>query len=184
MKKHYFLIMIFIAGCSNAISAQTYIPVAKASTVQFFINHLGLRTEGSFSGISGDINFNPNKLKDASFEMSVNAASIFTSNKTRDGHLKSRDYFYVEKFPFIYLISKSITKATLKNQYWFDGELIIKDLTHSIKFLFTADPIQDGYQFKTNFRINRRDYLIGNSSLLLSNMVDIEISVQTTKKYY
>jgi polyisoprenoid-binding protein YceI len=116
--------------------------------------------------------------------MSVQAESVFTKNKTRDTHLKSRDYFYVEKFPSIYLISKSINKAPLKNQYWFEGELIIKDVTRQIKFLFTAEQIQTGYLFKANFRINRRDYFVGSSSLVLSNNVDLDLSIYTVKKTF
>jgi polyisoprenoid-binding protein YceI len=178
--------MIFLNLCciTNKCISQTYIPNEKSSSVKFYINNFGISTEGIFSGIKGDINFNPIKLKDASFDMSVEAESVFTKNRTRDTHLKSRDYFYVEKYPTIYLISKSITKASLKNQYWFEGELMIKDITRQIKFQFTAEPDKFGFLFKANFKINRRDYFVGSSSLVLSNNVDIELSVSTSKKSY
>jgi polyisoprenoid-binding protein YceI len=178
------LILINVYCISNLCLSQTYLPVEKSSSVKFFINNFGISTEGSFGGIKGDIDFNPSKLRDASFAMSVDAESVFTKNRTRDNHLKSRDYFYVEKYPTIYLISKSITKAPLKNQYWFEGELMIKDVTRQIKFQFTAEQDKSGYLFKANFRINRRDYFIGSSSLVLSNNVDVELSIATVKKTF
>jgi polyisoprenoid-binding protein YceI len=178
------LILINVYCISNLCLSQTYLPVEKSSSVKFFINNFGISTEGSFGGIKGDIDFNPSKLRDASFDMSVDAESVFTKNRTRDNHLKSRDYFYVEKYPTIYLISKSITKAPLKNQYWFEGELMIKDVTRQIKFQFTAEQDKSGYLFKANFRINRRDYFIGSSSLVLSNNVDVELSIATVKKTF
>jgi polyisoprenoid-binding protein YceI len=179
-----FLLILKLCCITNSSLSQTYIPVEKSSSVKFFINNFGISTEGSFSGIRGDIGFNPNKLKEASFDMSVQAESVFTKNKTRDTHLKSRDYFYVEKYPSIYLISKSINKAPLKDQYWFEGELIIKDVTRQIKFLFIAEQNQNGYLFKANFRINRRDYFVGSSSLVLSNNVDLDLSIYTVKKTF
>jgi polyisoprenoid-binding protein YceI len=184
MRWKAFMILLYLCWISNLSQSQTYIPVEKASSVKFFINNFGISTEGSFAGIKGDIDFNPTKLKDASFAMSVDAESVFTKNRTRDAHLKTRDYFYVEKYPTIYLISRTISKAPLKNQYWFEGELMIKDLTRQIKFLFTAETVNSGYLFKANFRINRRDYFVGSNSLVLSNNVDLDLSITTTKKTF
>ena len=178
------LIVLSFCGFSALSKAQTYVPVQSSSTVKFFINNFGLPTEGSFSGIKGDIDFNPSKLREASFDMSVDAATVFTKNKTRDRHLNSREYFYTEKFPTIYLISKSITKSNLKNQYQFEGELMIKDLTRRVTFQFFAEPDKSGYHFTGGFRINRRDYFIGSSSLVLSNNVEVELSIFTVKKTY
>jgi len=184
MRWKAFFILINLCCFYNYNIAQTYIPVEKSSSVLFYINNFGIRTEGSFSGIKGDINFNPTKLSEASFDMSVKAETIFTKNRARDSHLKSRDYFYTEKFPTIYLISKSITKDPQSDQYIFEGELIIKDLTRAIKFPFRVEQEKSGYRFKADFKINRRDYFIGSSSLVLSNNVEVFLSIATNKKIY
>lgn len=184
MKWKVFLVLLNLCSFCLSGRSQTYIPVDKASSVKFYINNFGISTEGSFSGIKGDIDFNPNKLSAASFDMSVNAESVFTKNRARDNHLKSRDYFYVEKYPTIYLISKSITKASLKDHYWFEGELMIKDITRFIKFQFSAEQEKTGYLFKANFKINRRDFFVGGSSLVLSNNVEVELSVSSNKKTF
>ncbi len=162
--------------------SQDYIPVERASSVKFFINNFGLSTEGSFSGLRGDINFNPRNIENASFEISVDATTVYTENRSRDTHLKSKDYFYAEKYPTIYLISKSITRGDQEGFYWFIGNLIIKGITKEIKFEFNAIPERSGYLFKGGFSMNRRDFLVGSGSLVLSNNVQVELSVTTTKK--
>jgi len=96
--------------------------------------------------------------------------------------LKSRDYFYVEKYPSIYLISKSITRTGQEGLFWFQGNLIIKGVTKEIKFQFSAEKERSGYLFKGNFSIDRRDFLVGSGSLTLSNNVQVDIAVSTIKK--
>lgn len=178
-KSIFLLILCFysIKGYS-----QNYIPVERASTVKFFISNFGLSTEGSFNGLRGDIYFNPHKLENSSFEISIEANTIFTKNRSRDTHLKSKDYFYVDKYPAIYLISKSITRTGLEGRYWFSGNLIIKGVTKEVKFEFSAVQERAGYLFKGEFTINRRDFLIGSGSLVLSNNVQVVLNVTTTNK--
>lgn len=162
--------------------SQNYLPVERASSVKFYISNFGISTEGSFNGIRGDIFFNPSKLENSSFEISVDAASIFTKNRSRDTHLKTHDYFYVEKYPTIFLISKSITRTGQDGLYWFLGNLIIKGVTKEVKFEFSAIPERSGYLFKADFTINRRDFLVGSGSVVLSNNVHVALVVSTMKK--
>jgi polyisoprenoid-binding protein YceI len=178
-KKPLFIITICLFFISSY--SQNYLPVERASSVKFFISNYGLSTEGSFSGLRGDINFNPRNIENASFEISIDASSIYTKNRSRDTHLKSRDYFYVEKYPTIFLISKSITRTGQEGLYWFYGNLIIKGVTKEVKFEFSAIPERSGYLFKGSFSINRRDFLVGSGSVVLSNFVQVDLAVSTIK---
>jgi polyisoprenoid-binding protein YceI len=176
------LYIIILSLFSTIGYSQNYLPVERASTVKFYINNFGISTEGSFSGLRGDIVFNTLSLENSSFEISVDAASVFTGNRSRDIHLKSRDYFYVEKYPSIFLISKSITKNEQEGSYWFLGNLIIKGVTKEVKFKFSAIPERSGYLFKGEFTINRRDFFVGSGSLVLSNNVQVNLAVSTMRK--
>lgn len=178
VKLLYIVILCLFSVCDYA---QNYLPVERASSVKFYISNYGISTEGSFSGIRGDLFFNPSKIESSSFEISVDAASIFTKNRSRDTHLKTRDYFYVEKYPTIYLISKSITRTGQEGLYWFLGNLIIKGVTKEVKFEFSAIPERSGYLFKGDFIINRRDFLVGSGSIFLSNNVQVSLAVSTMK---
>ncbi|MEI8074010.1 MAG: YceI family protein [Bacteroidota bacterium] len=176
-------LLLFVLCLISLIgSAQNYLPVERASSIKFYINNFGFSTEGSFNGLRGEIYFNPSNLEKSSFEVSVNAASVFTKNRNRDTHLKSLDYFYVDKYPTIYLISKMISKSDQEGFYWFQGNLIIKGVTKEVKFLFSAVQERSGYLFNGNLNINRRDFLVGSGSLVLSNNVQVSINVSTMKK--
>jgi len=65
--------------------SQQYFPVDKGSSIAFGIKNFGFLVEGSFSGIKGNIQFNPNKLGNARFEMTIEASSINTDNKKEIG---------------------------------------------------------------------------------------------------
>src|SRR3546814_14286456 len=61
-------------------------------------------------------------FSDASFDMSIDVASIDTEIEKRDDHLRSPDFFEVGKFPKITFKSTGIKKAG-KNRYRVSGDL-------------------------------------------------------------
>jgi polyisoprenoid-binding protein YceI len=175
------LLLLFIQIGLGA-SAQNYLPVDKGTSIAFDIKNFGFLVEGSFTGVKGNISFNPLKLGNARFEMSIDAASINTDNKKRDRHLRSIDYFYSEKYPAIYLTSTSISLSNHDGYYVFEGELYIRGISKQISFEFSAKPAISGYQFNGEFQLNRTDFRVGGNSLTLSNQVHISLNVLTIKK--
>lgn len=161
-------------------SAQRFIPVDSESSVGFTIKNLGINVTGKFTGLSGLINFDPANLSESKFSVSVNAGSVDTDIKARDSHLKKEDYFYVEKYPKISFISKSITTEG-SGQYRITGILEIKGVSREINFTFTANPVTDGYVFKGGFKINRKDFKVGGKSLILSDQLLVNLSVFARK---
>jgi polyisoprenoid-binding protein YceI len=56
---------------------------------------------GGFKEVSGTLNFNREHPEKSSVEATINAASIWTGVADRDTHLRSADFFEVEKYPTI-----------------------------------------------------------------------------------
>jgi polyisoprenoid-binding protein YceI len=180
MKSYLLLISLLCSSC--LIQAQQYLPVEKGSTISFSIKNFGFWVDGSFSGIKGFIQFNPNKLGNARFEMTIEAASINTENKKRDRHLKDKDYFYTEKYPTIYLTSTNISRSDHDGFYVFEGEVYIRGISKKISFEFSAKPAISGYLFHGEFQLNRSDFRVGGSSITLSDQVSINLNILTIKK--
>jgi polyisoprenoid-binding protein YceI len=176
------LFILFFCLFSNSLFSQNYLPVDKGSEIAFNIKNFGFTVEGSFTGIKGNIQFNPNKLGNARFEMTIEAASINTDNKKRDRHLRDKDYFYSEKYPAIYLTSTSITHSNNQGFYVFEGELYIRGISKKISFEFSAKPAISGYLFHGEFQLNRSDFRVGNSSISLSDQVRVTLNVLSIKK--
>jgi polyisoprenoid-binding protein YceI len=150
-------------------------PVAKESTVQFTIKNFGFNVGGSFSGIQGEIGFNPDDPANARFDVSVDASTINTDNNMRDGHLRGEDYLKVESYPRIRFVSLRI-KGTRKGHYEMTGNLTIRDKTKEISFPFTAEPRGSGYFFTGSFKINRKDFGVGGSSTI-SDQLTVDLKV-------
>lgn len=166
---------------TSIVSAQKYTPTELGSKVYFVIKNFGLKTNGSFSGLKGNIVFDPTMLNTSSFNMLINAASINTDNNLRDKHLRKEEYLHVEKYPHISFSSTKITNSNSSSKFYIFGNLTLKNITKPIDFAFTATPSSTGYHFKGEFDINRRAFGVGGNSLSLSENLKVIIDMNTNK---
>lgn len=150
------------------------------SSVKFKIKNFGIAVGGMFSGLKGDITFDPANPEKTIFKVSVNAASVNTDNDLRDKHLKNKDYFDAEHYPEISFESTRISKTDKNGIYNVVGKLSIKNHTKEISFPFTAAPAGNGYLFKGVFSINRKDFEVGGSSII-SDTAEITLEVTAVK---
>ncbi len=134
------------------------------STAEFSIRHLMISTvKGRFSGIEGTIVGEPEHLENATVEVSVDIASVDTRQSERDAHLRSQDFFDVEKFPQMVFKSTKIT-PTGNNRYAIVGDLSIHGVTRSetfeVSFEGRAKDPWGGERagFSVSAKINRKDY--------------------------
>jgi polyisoprenoid-binding protein YceI len=165
MKK--FILFILLLATVNRASAQ-YKPVDQGSSLQFTIRNFGFDVTGTFTGLKGDIKFDPQKPAESSFDVSIDANTINTDNSLRDSHLRDNSYFDVKNYPAIHFVS---TKVTSKGgAFMISGKLTIKNQAKEMSFPFTAVPSNDGYLFKGTFKINRKDFGVGGTSTISDNL--------------
>ena len=177
MKKQ--LITILLCCCSIFVSAQNYTVADAGSEVKFSIKNFGLNVSGSFTGLQGTIHFDAANPAAASFTVSVDAATVNTSNSSRDKHLKKEEYFDVANHTKLTFVSSKITGSA--GSYTVEGILTIKGTAKKISFPFTATPNSAGCRFAAQFRINRRDFKVGGSSWVLSDELTVVLNVSATK---
>src|SRR4051812_7085820 len=91
-----------------AQAADTYNVDPGHSAVSFQIRHLVTQVGGKFNDYKGMVQLDPAKLDSSAVEFAIKTASIDTGVADRDKHLRSADFFDVEKFPEITFKSKSI----------------------------------------------------------------------------
>ena len=143
------------------------------SSVTFRIKNLGFNVTGSFRGLQGAITFFPDNLPASSMDVSVQSKSVNTGIDMRDNHLRKEEYFDSKKYPNIRFISMKITTSTKPGTLFMYGKLTIKNVTREVFFPFTAIPQQGGYLFTGEFKINRIDYGVGESSSTADNLTVI-----------
>jgi len=163
------------------------------SEVSFQIRHLVSQVRGRFNEFSGTVQLDPKNLPASSVELHIKAASIDTGVADRDKHLRSADFFDVEKFPEITFKSESIKPAG-KDTYNVTGTLTMHGVSKKITLPVTyggqaKDPWGNTRAgFETETTLNRKDYKIEwNKALdtggaLLGDDVKVAINLETVKK--
>src|SRR5262252_5491835 len=70
------------------------------SVAEFKVKHMMIsNVKGQFAKVSGKLTRDESELTNSRIEALIEAASIETRDAQRDAHLKSPDFFDVEKFP-------------------------------------------------------------------------------------
>ncbi|MCB0388751.1 MAG: YceI family protein [Winogradskyella sp.] len=129
------------------------------SEVNFKINNLLINTvDGTFKNMTGTFNFNPEDLENSNFNICIDAATINTDNDKRDEHLRSADFFNVEKYPEICFTSTAIEKKD--NAYITTGNLSMHGVTKTVQIPFEFS----NNTFKGHFELERMDYNIGEDT--------------------
>lgn len=147
--------LAFITLCMAQLSFAQTIDVEK-SEVSFEISNMKWKTvEGTFKGMTGEVIFDKNNLNNSSFNVSINPSSINTENKTRDKHLKNKDFFEVSTYTTINFKSKSIAKTA--SGYITKGTLTMHGISKEIEIPF----VYENNQLKGTFNLNRLDFGIG-----------------------
>src|SRR3954454_2394139 len=90
-----------------ATSALTFTIDKAHSEVTFQVRHLLTKVRGRFSDFEGTIGYDEEHPEQSSVNVTIQAASIDTSEKDRDTHLRSADFFEIEKFPTLTFTSRS-----------------------------------------------------------------------------
>jgi len=107
---------------------------ASHTSVGFTVKHMMVsKVRGSFAGVEGTIEGNPEDLTTAKINFTIDANSINTNSEDRDNHLRSGDFFDTEKFPQLTFVSTNIVKKD-DDEYEVTGDLTIKDVTKQVTF--------------------------------------------------
>lgn len=157
--------------------------------VGFVVRHLVVtKVRGRFDDVEGHIVTAEDPL-DSTVEVSVDLNSVNTSNETRDNHLRSADFFEVEKYPKMTFRSTGIRQDG--EDFLLDGDLTIKGVTRPVTLTFelegfTADP-WGGTRLGASARgeINRKDFNVNfegvnNGLAVVADKIELVIDVEAT----
>jgi polyisoprenoid-binding protein YceI len=104
------------------------------SHVQFKVKHMMIsNVKGEFTGITGKLELNSSDITKSKLEASIDATTVNTREPQRDAHLRSTDFFDVDKFPVLTFTSTRVSKIAV-DQLSVEGDLFIHGLTHKVAF--------------------------------------------------
>jgi len=164
------------------------------SVAEFEVKHMMIsNVKGQFPKVTGTLTLDESDLANSHVEASIEVASIETRDPQRDAHLKSADFFDVEKFPTLSFKSTGI-RTVRDGELAVEGNLTIHGVTRKVLFAVEGptpsakDPwgnTRVGVSATT--KINRKDFgLTWNAALetggiLVGNEVTITLDVQFVK---
>lgn len=138
------------------------------SKLTFSTIHLGISdVAGLFNEFNATVTAGEKNFSDAVFELSVAVKSIDTEVEMRDNHLRSEDFFHVEKFPMMTYKSKSIQNVGT-GRYKLIGDLTLHGVTKEVVMdLWYRGTIENPQSkditsgFQLTGTLNRSDFNIG-----------------------
>ncbi len=164
------------------------------SSAEFKVKHMMIsNVKGHFSKITGALILDSSDITKSRVEAAIDATSLQTRDDQRDAHLKSADFFDVEKFPTLTfrstrVIGKGDGEASV------EGDLTIHGVTRKVVFSVEGptpeakDPWGNSrIAISATTKINRKDFgLTWNAALetggiLVGDEVTITLEVQFVK---
>jgi polyisoprenoid-binding protein YceI len=164
------------------------------SSAQFTVRHMMIsNVRGEFTKLSGSITYDPADPANSSIDATIDAASINTREAQRDAHLKSADFFDVERFPVLTFRSKEVCIRNGEGNV--KGDLTIHGVTKEV-VLHVEGPTPETKDPWGNMRIgatatakiNRKDFgLTYNAALeaggvLVGEEVKITIDLEAIRQ--
>jgi polyisoprenoid-binding protein YceI len=160
------------------------------SSVNFQIRHMGVsNVHGSLDGLKGTVNFNEKDITKSSVDATIDATTISTGVDARDKHLKSPDFFDVDKFPTITFKSTSLTNTGGKLQLI--GDLTLHGVTKSVTLDVDgpAPPQTDAKGktrsgFSAEGTLHRADFGVGSKfgAAMVGDDVKFSIDIEIDKE--
>ena len=183
-----------VAGGRQVPEVGSYAVDPTHASFEFVARHLMAKTRGKFSGVSGVATI-AERPEDSTLEIEIDTTSIDTGDATRDGHLRSGDFFGVDEHPTISFRSTGIRPGADETEWKVDGELTIRGVTQpvTVDVEFLGGAIDPWGNQRIGFsgvapEVNREDWgLTWNTPLetggfLLSKSVRLEIEAELIKK--
>jgi polyisoprenoid-binding protein YceI len=164
------------------------------SEIAFKVRHMMItNVKGEFRKFDASLVTDGKDFTKSTVDVTIDAASILTHEAQRDGHLKSADFFDVEKYPTLSFKGTSLTRVD-EGQYKLMGILSIKDVSRQVELDvqfggLSKDPWgQEKAGFSLDGKISRKDFgLTWNAALetggvLVGEEVRISAEVQFIKQ--
>ncbi|MFY9941776.1 MAG: YceI family protein [Desulfobacterales bacterium] len=179
-----FAVALMAAAAVPASAAETYQVDTVHSYILFKIKHLDIGySYGRFNGATGEVTWDDVNATIAAVAMQVNAKDVDTDVEKRDEHLRSADFFNVEKFTAISFQSTKVQKLAA-DSFEITGDLTLLGQTRPVTV--TARETGAGQDpwgkfrrgFETEFTIKRSYWGMDFMLEGLSDEVDLTVSIE------
>jgi polyisoprenoid-binding protein YceI len=171
------LMLLVLAGSAPAKAESLRFRIQpEASEITFRATSRLMNAEGHFGRFSGDVVADPAGPTGARISLTIDAASLDTGIEMRDKHLRSPDFFDIERFPTIAFQSVSVESAGRGATVM--GRLTLHGVTREIAVPVDVQITETALVASGEFIVNRGEYAMNYNSFL--NPIGNEVRVAFT----
>jgi polyisoprenoid-binding protein YceI len=138
--------------------------LTEASELVFHATSRLVNADGRFTRFTGEAVVDPADLASALVSVTIDAASLDTGIRRRDDHLRSEDFFHVERFPTITFESTRVEGSG--RRLVVVGRLTLRGITREVAVPLEVDVSGGKLEARGRLQINRGDYGIIYDSAL------------------
>ncbi len=186
--------LALIASLTQVAHAAQYTIDAAHSEVLFKVKHLGISTiTGRFANLSGAFTFAADAGETPAATAIIDAASIDTNNEKRDAHLKSPDFFDVEKYPQLTFTTTEVSSLK-EGRFTVAGDLTMHGVTKPVVLEAAwSGSVKDPWgneraAFTASTRINRKDFgltynqVMETGGLVVGDEIQVILEIEGVRK--
>ena len=176
---------------TNQLSEGTWAIDPVHSSIGFSVRHLMVsKVRGTFANFGGAIVVGEDGAPSVTAEIAVD--SIRTNNEQRDAHIKSADFFEVEKYPTATFRSTGLRANS--NHYLLDGDFTLKGITRPVTLELEFNGVNPGMGhgevagFEASVVLNRKDFGINidmpleTGGTVVGDKVTISLEIEALKQ--
>jgi polyisoprenoid-binding protein YceI len=171
------LLLLVLAGSAPARAESLRFRIQpEASEITFRATSRLMNAEGHFGRFSGDVVADPARPTGARISLTIEAASLDTGIGMRDNHLRSADFFDIERFPTIAF--QSVRVETAGRRATVTGSLTLHGVTREIAVPVDVQITETALVASGEFIVNRGEYAMNYNSFLtpIGNEVRVEFT--------
>jgi len=182
-------VLAIVGLTTGALANETYKFDQNGSTIGFDVHQFLGTTHGKFTKFSGKIDLDREHPENSSVTAQIDIRSIDTGIQKRDNHLRSPEFFNVDKYPYMTFKSRTV-KRTGPQSGDIVGDLtmhgVTKPVTLHVKLLTAANDSKQTRWAVTTEPLNRKEFNLMFSSGAetisgISQSVGIKIEISATR---
>ncbi|WP_440223711.1 YceI family protein [Dokdonella sp. MW10] len=154
--------------------------VGAGSTLGFTSSFQGESFDGTFKTFEATIRYDPADLATASFDVSVDLASVVTGDADRDGALPDAEFFDVKKAPKAHFKTTAFRKEGAGVVA--DGTLTLKGVTKPVTLAVTFTPAGNGATLDVTTTLKRLEFNVGTGEYADTSTIADAVKVKGSLK--
>lgn len=167
--------VVLLLACAPAL-AQTWSVDAAHSSLAFTNSYQNVEYTGQFRRFNAVIDYDPNDLAHAKFDVTIDITSLDTQNSERDHTALGADFFDTAKFPKAHFITTAFHK-TADGKVVADGVLTLRGISKPVGLTVLFKPSGNTAVLDVTAQLKRLDFGIGAGQWADPSMIGDGVSV-------